>query len=260
MPTDNFASQTQALRALGGRRVWSLMISLFGDLAQKPDQSIDGPVLSAIMGKLDVRPEATRVALHRLRNDGWITSRKSGRISRHSLSDKGRAECAAASPRIYANPDDAPQDWQLILTRTDEPEDMGRRGFIQIEPRLYAGPPDAPLPDNAVAFEGGTAPDWLRRAAEPAEVTEGYIELHDVLQTLQTTAPEPGNLTPIEVAALRCLIVHNWRRLVLRHPPMPAPLVRADWPGHLCQIAVQDLLTRFPRPRLEEIDQSRAAA
>ena len=46
MPTDRVISQTGALRALGGRRVWSLMISLFGDLAREQDQAIDGPILS----------------------------------------------------------------------------------------------------------------------------------------------------------------------------------------------------------------------
>ena len=74
MPSDVFTHTIADLRALGGQRVWSLMVSLFGDLAQAEGAGIDGPVLSRIMTAMQIRPEATRVALHRLRNDGWIAS------------------------------------------------------------------------------------------------------------------------------------------------------------------------------------------
>ena len=262
MPSDNFISQTAALRALGGRRVWSLMISLFGDLAQDRGQTIDGPVLSAIMQGLMVKPEAARVALHRLRNDGWIVSEKSGRISQHRLSAKGQAESAAASPRIYADPSDTVQEWQLILTSDSGPqsEDMAALGFSEILPRLYVGPMTARAPDDALAFAGGEVPVWLRREAEPVGLRQGYADLLSTLAALQESLPNADRLSPVEVAVLRCLIVHNWRRLVLKHPTLPAPLVSPDWPGHLCHLAVCDLLTRFPRPKLKEIEQYRAAA
>lgn len=262
MPTDNFISQTTALRALGGRRVWSLMISLFGDLAQDRGQSIDGPVLSAIMKGLKVKPEAARVALHRLRNDGWIVSEKSGRISQHSLSAKGRAESAAASPRIYADPSEMVQEWQLIFTSDKGPQvdDMAALGFSAILPRVYVGPATATPPDDALAFSGNDVPVWLRKEAEPHALRQGYTELLQTLAALQDSLPEADDLSPVEVAVLRCLIVHNWRRLVLKHPTLPAPLVSPDWPGHLCHLAVCDLLTRFPRPKLKEIEQYRAAA
>ncbi|WP_259940018.1 hypothetical protein [Sulfitobacter sp. M368] len=76
------------------------MISLFGDLAQGAGDRIDGPVLSAIMARQHIKPEAVRVALHRLRNDGWVTSEKSGRIRQHSLTDKGRRESDRQPPHL----------------------------------------------------------------------------------------------------------------------------------------------------------------
>ena len=122
MPTDPFSENTAALRALGGQRVWSLMISLFGDLAQGAGDRIDGPVLSAIMARQHIKPEAVRVALHRLRKDGWVTSEKSGRIRQHSLTDKGRRESAIASPRIYARPGSETQELAI------DPASAQRRG------------------------------------------------------------------------------------------------------------------------------------
>ena len=49
MPIDDFDLAIAPLKDLGGQRVWSLMISLFGDLARQEGQIIGGPVLSAII-------------------------------------------------------------------------------------------------------------------------------------------------------------------------------------------------------------------
>jgi phenylacetic acid degradation operon negative regulatory protein len=237
------------------------MVSLFGDLAREEGQRIDGPVLSAIMHRLQVKPEAVRVALHRLRNEGWIVSRKSGRISRHSLSDKGRRESAEASPRIYARPD-AEEGWQVVLLEADTAEMqalMVGSGFTSVAPRFYVGPQDAQPPKGALAFDGQTAPEWLKEQAAPEPYRAAYAALADTLTRLQADLPDPGCLSPIEVAVLRCLIVHNWRRLVLKHPPLPPMLVAQDWPGHRCHRRVMELLDRFPRPALSDIELDLAA-
>ncbi len=67
------------LTALPTPRVWSMMVTIFGDLAQAPRDRIDGPLLTRLTDGMGIKPEAVRVALHRLRNEDWITSVKSGR-------------------------------------------------------------------------------------------------------------------------------------------------------------------------------------
>ncbi|WP_370399576.1 PaaX family transcriptional regulator C-terminal domain-containing protein [Sulfitobacter sp. JB4-11] len=264
MPSDlDFIKATAGLRDLGGQRVWSLMISLFGDLAQDEGQAIDGPVLSAMMALLQVKPEATRVALHRLRNDGWVASKKAGRISRHSLTAQGRAECAAASPRIYADPGSAPTDWQFVLLEHSDSTTNAQMidlGYIQVQPRLFAGPSDAVLPDGPLVLRANTAPHWLREQIAPDQLRRGYGDLLHVLETFEGMLPPEPMPSPLEVAVLRGLIVHNWRRLVLKHPPLPQPLVADDWPGRPCHHRIAALLDRFPRPALSEIEPRRDAA
>lgn len=253
MPTEDFAEQTAALRALGGKRVWSLMVSLFGDLAQKPGQSISGPVLSSIMADLGIKPEATRVALHRLRNDGWLVSEKTGRTSRHSLSPRGLSESAAASPRIYAGPDAGADGWQLVIapeTGAEAPETMAALGFCPVMPRVYVGPADAKVPAGLLALPGDHAPAWLCAQAEPNEAS-GYRALLGILLPLAESLP--ADLPPQARAVLRCLIVHNWRRLILKYPALPQPLVRENSPAHLCHRAVHSLLQRYPRPALAQL-------
>lgn len=263
MQSDEFTRITTQLRALGGQRVWSLMISLFGDLAQGDGDTIDGPALTAIMSLLQIRPEAARVALHRLRNDGWIASRKSGRISRHSLTQKGRVESAEASPRIYAPPGARDDDWQLVMLEAGTPyarDELRDAGFVPLTARVFLGPFDVPAPADTLCLKGGTVPHWLPAQLEPQGLRAEYVALLKTLTVLKFALPKTSDISPVESAVLRCLIVHNWRRLVLRHPSLPSALMSPDWPGLACHVLVAKLLDRFPRPTLGDITPQRTAA
>jgi len=256
MLSEQSAPLVAAFAGLGGQRVWSLMISLFGDLAQGNGDAIDGPVLSTIMAALDVRPEASRVALHRLRNDGWLQSRKVGRISQHSLTAQGRAESAAASPRIYAAPPDLSEPWQMVMTEENGREidaTLRAEGFIPVMPRVYVGRSESTAPKGSLALRGETPPDWLRRAVEPTALEPEYDALLHALSTLQGKLACDSHMNALDIAVLRCLIVHNWRRLALKHPALPGGLIRSDWPGYQCHLLVDQLLTRPPRPALQDL-------
>jgi len=253
MRTKTFAEATNALKDLKGQRVWSLMISLFGDLARRDGDVINGPVLSAIMTAMDVRPEAARVALHRLRKDNWIASEKHGRISRHSLTREGRNQSQAASPRIYATPGDLDQSWQMVMTEDVGTPTLEQAGFTAFLPRCYVGPASSKVPVGAVALVGQKVPEWMKLQLEPAQLAESYDQLAHALDQTARFLPSPTDLTPLEIATLRCLIVHNWRRLALKHPSLPRPLMRDEWPGLKAHVLVADLLERYPRPDLSEI-------
>lgn len=253
MPSDPLNDATTALITLGGQRVWSLLVSVFGDLAPGEGTGIRGPVLSAIMTGMNVRAEATRVALHRLRNDGWITSEKSGRTSLHGLTDFGRTETQQASLRIYAGPHALQGNWRILLmadaAETTEPP----RGFLQICPRVFIGPAGDIIPENAMALTGTSMPLWLRRDITPADLCADYATLHRILLTADQALPDGTPLPPTDRAVLRCLIVHNWRRLLLRHPDLPAALYTPDWRAPECRVLVNRLLQRFPRPNLADL-------
>ncbi len=263
MQSDDFDTLTARLRDLGGQRVWSLMVSLFGDLAQGGGDIIDGPVLTKIMDLLQVKPEATRVALHRLRNDGWITSQKSGRIRQHGLTDKGRDESVAASSRIYASPDRHDNDWHMAVIEHATPEleaHMSDIGFTILTPRVFIGPKNVQPPENALILTAQSVPDWMQHQLEPEGLRDDYSNLATALRSLKTALPGPNHITLLQTAVLRCLIVHNWRRLVLKHPPLPDALLAPDWPGRACHTLVADLLDVFPRPALCDINHRQTTA
>ena len=256
MPSDPLPPIIAALTDFGGLRVWSLLVSVFGDLAQSRGDVIEGPVLSAMMTAMDVKPEATRVALHRLRNDGWIASEKSGRTSLHSLTAHGRAESAAASPRIYSGPAEVAQDWQLIVTedaQNDNTADLLAAGFVPLLPRVYLGAAKAPTPRTALVLHGESVPEWLKHQFSNDDLAREYRNLRTILERISSELPPGTRLSPLDTAVLRCLIVHNWRRIVLKHPDLPRVLFPDTWAGHDCRALVHALLTRFPRPSLRDI-------
>lgn len=252
MPIDTFDNAIAPLKSIGGQRVWSLMISLFGDLARGEGNVVDGPVLSAIMAAMDVRPEAARVALHRLRKDNWIQSVKHGRISQHSLTPQGRAQSQTASVRIYTTPSELAPDWQLVVTK-DSSVDLEKAGFTPLTARCYVGDARLSVPGQAVSTPGQSAPDWMKRQLEPAALADGYQQLAAALAHASQCLSDAHQLSPLQTASLRCLIVHNWRRLALKHTALPRPLMRNDWPGLLSLELVADMLGRYPRPELSSI-------
>ena len=237
-----------ALSALGPMRVWSLLVTIFGDLA--PDHPLDGPTLSELMDKVGIRPEATRVALHRLRADGWIMSQKRGRISQYSLTPKGREDSDAARAKIYGPPETAEKSAKFVLMRESTARlDAGT--FASIAPRLFLCASETPTPSDAMTLSIDDTPEWLGAQFEPTALVKSYRTLHDVLSKID--AEVTGGLHPLETATLRVMIVHAWRRIVLKHPNLPRGVHSPEWRGHACRVLVTRLLDRFERPPLDQL-------
>ena len=47
---------------------------------------------------------------------------------------------------------------------------------------------------------------------------------------------------PLEAAAIRTLVVHQWRRLLLRHEDWPVEVLPEGWQGEVCRGLVHDTL------------------
>ncbi|GGX40279.1 hypothetical protein GCM10007385_04530 [Tateyamaria omphalii] len=245
MPTDTYSQAISSLSDLGPMRVWSLLVTVFGDLA--PDRPLEGPTLSAIMGEIGIKPEASRVALHRLRSDGWVGSEKLGRTSLHSLTQKGQSDSDAARGRIYGQPLDA----EAVMILTGAPIELDPTQFAQVAPRVFLCGPSANIPADAMQLAPQSLPTWLGAQIETEAMRDAYKSLHAVLTDIKKELED--ELSALQTAALRVLIVHAWRRLTLKHPDLPRAAHSSDWRGHDCRALVSHLLMRFPRPDLDAI-------
>ena len=240
------------------QRVWSIIVSLFGDLAQKPGAQISGGALSRVIEPIGIKPEAIRVALHRLRKDGWIESDRIGRVSMHFLTEYGLSQSAAVTPRIYARAVDSGRQWHLLIA-----EDGGgaqvlddlmlSHDCIPITRTVALGPGPAPAQtEGMLVFDAAphVAPQWVQDRLCPQALRQTCQSLLEATQGVTRSRPAGWSPTPLQSATLRTLLVHRWRRVVLRQPDLPVVFFPTDWSGPPCRAAVLDLLDSLPRPTL----------
>ncbi|WP_372886801.1 PaaX family transcriptional regulator C-terminal domain-containing protein [Shimia sp.] len=243
------------------QRVWSIIVTIFGDLAGTPGDRISGAALSRITEPMSIKPEAMRVALHRLRNDDWIDSHKEGRSSFYGLTRFGLEQSTAARPRIYAREVDLPSQWQLCALepgggpKGQRARDMRHRGFVAVLPGLFLGPVGAAALPDSLVFHGAAQeiPAWVQEKIATPEITQAYGDLERALDRFSVSLLDAPALSPHQVATLRSIIVHIWRRALLSHPDLPQAFFGEGWRGGACRIKVMDVLDRLGRPQAAQL-------
>ncbi|MEX0351193.1 MAG: PaaX family transcriptional regulator C-terminal domain-containing protein [Paracoccaceae bacterium] len=245
-------------------KVWSVIVSLFGDLAQQKDDCVSGAALTAILKPMGLKPEAIRVALHRLRKDGWIDSDRVGRGSMHFLTDYGRAQSAAVTPRIYDENTTPASDWHLLIAEDGRAADtlntlLLTTDYIALGRNAALGP--GPLPGDCEDLVGFTAtahavPQWLKARLFPQDLAQACASLRDTVHAVRADRPRTEALTAVQIATLRTLLIHRWRRVALRHPVLPQVFHPDDWPEPACRREVFGLLGTLRLPSVAEINVS----
>ncbi|MFK5977441.1 MAG: PaaX family transcriptional regulator C-terminal domain-containing protein [Rhizobiaceae bacterium] len=242
-----------ALAHSGQTKVWSVIVTVFGDLAKNPGDEISGPLLSIIMEKIGIRPEAMRVAIHRLRKDKWIESRREGRVSKYRLSAKGFAESEAARPRIYATvqafDQSSSKDWHLSIQEPAKNFGLTDANQIEIVPGVLLGTgqtKQTPTGAFVVQFSDYTLPEWVKQKILPDALLTAYEQFqHSLTEIFEELngQPRPNRL---EAAIVRILIIHNWRRLLLRHSEATDNFFPDGWVGRECRQLVTSILEKLP--------------
>lgn len=239
------------LAEAGGLKLWSVIVTILGDLVPGPRQAMPGPVLSGLIAGIGLQPQAMRVALHRLKRDGWIESDRTGRIGRYRLSATGRAQTEAVRDRVYG-PAPAPAAWQVVVLPPGAadpdgtvPEDLAYvplAGRAMLMQRGAASPGDGWLLAEVAAMN---RPDWLTAEIAAAACAADYAALDARLAAI-LAGPLPETLAGRTV--LRVLALHAWRRLVLRANPAAEALLGPAAAPARCRTTVLAVLDRLPRP------------
>lgn len=240
-------------------RTWSIIVTIFGDLAQNPMDEISGPLLSSLTSKIGIKPQAMRVALHRLRRDGWIITEKLGRTSKHRLSNFGLEQSAVASPRIYARELKQPESWHLLVTNPEAQKtsfDFLSHGYLSVRNGVYIGKGSAPKSSTEhLIIEGklSTIPDWLKKSVADTETAQAYDQLIQKIFAVDNILEGGFIPSPMETAIIRTLIVHNWRRIVLRQSDLSVELLQMR-PSAQCRELVWKMLNRLDRPSISTLN------
>ena len=206
------------LNADGRPRVWSLVITAFGDLVQHRGGRVQTVRLNQLLGRVGIESGALRTALSRLSRDGWVEGRKTGRTSSYKLTPSGVQEFGPATARIYAPPRKSPvQTWCFSLA--DAPGALRvAGGWLHI--------------NGAVSSKGFEITGTLGKHSGTA-IWDGLATEHkEALNrlALDLLALTNADLPLIDAAAARILLIHRWRRIVLRYPEVPAEFFPKDFP------------------------------
>jgi phenylacetic acid degradation operon negative regulatory protein len=227
-------------------RTGSIVITIYGDAVVPRGGSLWLGTLLDIFRTLDIGDGVVRTAMSRLATDGWLDRTRRGRNSFYRLAEKGRTTFQAATERIYRS---EPPVWDGSLTlvlldggddRTATRTALEAAGFGSFGPGvLVAIKPDVPVPEsNGGIFVTGQAGDiesarrLAARAWPLAAIAERYIRFIDTFRPIEREMRDGPPLDGLTALILRVLLIHEYRRVILRDPLLPAPLLPDDWPGH----------------------------
>lgn len=250
------------LHERGRLRVWSLVVTAFGDAVVPRGGRVALAVLQELMGRLNVEPGALRTAMSRLAADGWVERERVGRNSFFELASGGRHAFDLATRRIYApGPPRWNGSWTVAVAAREAgagaAEELTGNGFMRLAPGVFLRPElecsSEPLPELAdmLVIHGTSAehPEALRALWPSEDLARAYRDLSaawkPVAAALETKKREPA---PLAAMAARTLLIHEWRRIVLRDPGLPLTLLPDDWPGETARRLVRTLYENLHDP------------
>lgn len=236
-------------------RVWSLLLTVFGELAQGEDAKISSTLLGRLSALMGIKPEAMRVALHRLRKDGWLQSERIGRISAYSLTDWGRSQSADATPRIYDLHPTPSQAWLALYDLADPLRGDDSDGvWVAANLLMTVRPPTHGRAYVMPVLPDAQLPDWMSQNICQSELVALTQEFHGRLAQVQIAIAHVQPMDDLEVSVLRILIVDGWRRIALRAPQLPAHVFPDDWMGQPCRETVAAILSTYEKQSIGKLE------
>jgi phenylacetic acid degradation operon negative regulatory protein len=237
------------LARTGAPRIASFIVTIWGDAVAPRGGSLWLGSLQAVLDSFGCTPGQVRTAMSRLTDEGWLARNRVGRHSFYRLGPRGQDAFGAAAARIYAA---TPPAWDgtfrlALLPEPASREALASLGFGELPGGAMLGITGDPalLPRGVPILLGQVRTTeearLLALRAWPLEsLAEGYARFLDIFAPLRDAAIPPGEALP-----LRLLLVHQWRRLVLRDPLLPAPLLPEDWPGTAARARAAALYRRL---------------
>lgn len=246
-------SRYQAQRPL---RAGSLLMTIFGDSIAPRGAAVTLASLIRLGGVFGLNERLVRTAMARLALDGWLRSRREGRVSEYRLSKAGRERFDAATRHIYG-PSEAPWGgaWTLVVlpdtdrrARESARRFLGWAGFGEPLPGFFAHPTlpvaeaEALLRRNAgprtafVLSTGSCPPDshaaLVARGWDRAALAARYQRFLRQFATAGGAIDQRNDARPEAAFVIRTLLIHEYRRIHLRDPVLPTALLPKHWVGH----------------------------
>jgi phenylacetic acid degradation operon negative regulatory protein len=253
----------------------SLVMTVWGDSIAPHGGAVWLSGLIRLLAPLRINERLVRTSVYRLAQEGWLAARQDGRRSLYRLTRQGQRRFEHAYRRIYAPPATDPWDdgWHLVIVPPATIDESSRRelrkelewdGFGVLGPGLFARPArpgnEAALNETTRALGLGrrvavvtarALPHGTQGAGSIASLTRDCWDLKSVaaeyrgfaarFQGVARALHHGANPTPQQCFVLRTLLIHDFRRVTLHDPQLPAELLPSNWPEAAAYALCRDL-------------------
>ncbi len=249
-------------------RVKSLIITVYGDaISHRGGEAWLGSIIE-LLKPFNFTERAVRTSVLRLSGDNWLVARSVGRCSYYHLTDIGRRRFNAAHERIYKSQISTwDNQWTVVCPpmadlkptqRESLRRDLGWMGFGQLTPGIFLHPsPDEsslqnlfPDQQNAPFIVRGKRCDWLpeqsidqtvRQCWDLNRLEKDYETFLNVFRPVWAALSELTTLSPELCFTIRTLLMHGYRKAILKDPMLPEELLPANWPGKAARTLSRNL-------------------
>ncbi len=215
-------------------RATSVIVTIYGDIVVPRGGTLWMGTLIQICADLGLSETLVRTAVSRLVAAGQLSGVREGRRSYYQLADSAVAEFAEAAELLYGR--EQPADGWAIH-RCELPTDIIlKSAMARIGPDLYLRPRHR---DETIAIPG---------LCFTADVTAGLdccpiMSPHCGISTVWPAAIVVSSIIlrqskscrrradPRSAVAVRLLLVHLYRAVLLRDPRLPVEALPSDWPA-----------------------------
>ena len=264
-----------AFRERQPMRAKSLIITLFGDVISQHGGEIWLGSIARSVEALGINDRLVRTSIFRLAKEGWIEVEREGRKSFYGFTRSGSKEYQRAAQRIYsAGGNSWRGGWQILIPthlpehlRDDFRRSLNWLGFRAISNGTFARPggdeesirdllDEFDLNSGVIVMEAKTtsltsSKEWRNVVSEywQLETLEAdYRQLIGLFRPLKKTLDNGVLPTPLEAFQARILLIHEYRRILLRDTPLPDDLLPNRWQGTVARQLVQGLYRDLAAP------------
>jgi phenylacetic acid degradation operon negative regulatory protein len=226
-----------------------LLLTVLGELMLPGDGAAWTSAVIAVFARMGIGEKATRQALMRTSQAGWLRSEHDGRRARWVLTPAARRMLTDGAERIYSfgQPADWDQRWVVVSVRIPETDRRARHvvrtrltwaGFGALAAGLWISPhssraseAERVLRDAGVGDEANVFVAERTGLGDTKTMVAAAWDLPSVETEYEMFEAEFRGQAPADVLVRQIELVHAWRRFPSIDPALPRELLPARWTG-----------------------------
>jgi len=248
----------------------SLLMTVWGDSVTPHGGTVWLGSLIELVAAVGLNERVVRTSVFRLKQDKLLSSHQEGRRSYYTLTTTGEHLFEEATKRIYTSqPTPWNAEWTLLFSERRELSEEQKKllssslvwlGFGDLGSGIYAHPngdqntiesllADLGLSEHVAILKASSLPDTkktpvrilVQKGWNVAEIEEAYGEFIRHFAPILKHLQKDKTLDNKKCFILRTLLVHDYRRALLRDPMLPQELLPDHWNGNTARALFRDI-------------------